>query len=225
MSNLTTVQKLSRAALLGTLLILASLLPATWLVVTDTGPSEIRSALISFAIAAALAVVVLQRQCLKASGRVELSAAAHVGGVEATPPRAAGQRAYWAEAGAGHQPAATASLASVDGTAPGSDGDWRGLVEDSLELVDEMQALAGRPAAPQRELCTHVVWRLSEVMQRSGVEVISELGPYDRARHASITRVTADDGAQVTEVLWPGFTIGREVLRRATVRTGPGSGG
>ncbi len=99
------------------------------------------------------------------------------------------------------------------------DGRWMKLVEECVEVVDELDRHISTFDAPRREVAEHVVLRIEEVLERSGVEVISDEPIFDRSRHQPIgASATASPGAAISETLSPGFAVGRRVLRRARVR-------
>lgn len=99
------------------------------------------------------------------------------------------------------------------------DGPWMRLVEECVEVVDELDRHMNSFDAPRREVAEHVVLRMEEALERSGVEVISDEPIFDRSRHQPVGAIaTASPGAAIAETLSPGFAIGRRVLRRARVR-------
>lgn len=51
---------------------------------------------------------------------------------------------------------------------------WVDLAEECVEVVDELDRNMVRFDPPRQELADHVVWRLAEVLERSGVEIISD---------------------------------------------------
>jgi uncharacterized tellurite resistance protein B-like protein len=105
---------------------------------------------------------------------------------------------------------------------------WVDLAEGSVELLDELDRQMPHFDSARQELADHVILRLEEVLQRSGVDVISEETVFDRSRH-KLARADPQiaPGAIVTKTLSPGFAIGPRVLRRARVqvegRTADGS--
>ena len=99
------------------------------------------------------------------------------------------------------------------------DGPWMRLVEECVEVVDELDRHMNTFDAPRREVAEHVVLRMEEVLERSGVEVISDEPIFDRGRHQPVgASATTSSGAAIAETLSPGFAVGRRVLRRARVR-------
>jgi hypothetical protein len=98
-------------------------------------------------------------------------------------------------------------------------GPWMKLVEECVEVVDELDEHKDGFDAPRRELAEHLILRLEEVLERSGVEVITDEPVFDRARHKPIANGgAAHPGAVISETVSPGFAVGRRVLRRAQVR-------
>jgi hypothetical protein len=99
------------------------------------------------------------------------------------------------------------------------DGQWTGLAEGCVEVIDELDQHIVGFDAPRQELAEHVMLRLEEVLERSGVEVIMDEASFDRARHRPVSGgVAVSDGAAITETISPGFAVGRRVLRRARVQ-------
>lgn len=97
---------------------------------------------------------------------------------------------------------------------------WIRLVEECAELVDELDEHKGGLDPARRQLAEHVISRLEEGLERSGVEVISEDTTFDRNRHKPAAGSAAIHGAAISETLSPGFAVGRRVVRRARVRVG-----
>jgi molecular chaperone GrpE (heat shock protein) len=95
------------------------------------------------------------------------------------------------------------------------------LVEECVEVLDELDEHMSRFDAPRRELAEHVIVRLEEILERSGVEIISNDAIFDRARHKpNVDHATTGNGATIRETLSPGFAVGSRVLRRARVQLG-----
>jgi len=93
------------------------------------------------------------------------------------------------------------------------------LVEECVEVVDELDEHMDSFDGPRREIARHVMLRLEEILERSGVEVISDDAIFDRARHKpDADHAATDNGATVSKTLSPGFAVGSRVLRRARVR-------
>jgi len=107
----------------------------------------------------------------------------------------------------------------LDRASPAEDGRWMKLVEECVEVVDELDEHMDSFDGPRREIARHVMLRLEEILERSGVEVISDDAIFDRARHKPDAEHTVtDNGAAVIKTLSPGFAVGSRVLRRARVR-------
>lgn len=96
---------------------------------------------------------------------------------------------------------------------------WMNLVEKCVDLIDELDRLLESLDPPRQEMAEHVISRLQEVLERSGVNVISGDTQFDRSRHESATRKSGlSPGTPITATLSPGFAVGRRVLRRARVQ-------
>lgn len=97
---------------------------------------------------------------------------------------------------------------------------WADLAEECVEVVDELDRNMGRfDDAKRQELADHVIWRLAEVLERSGVDPIFDDTAFDSKRHKpdkAISRTAS--GTTILETLSPGFAVGHRVLRRARVR-------
>jgi molecular chaperone GrpE (heat shock protein) len=104
------------------------------------------------------------------------------------------------------------------------DDSWMELVEGCVEIIDELDRHMNPLDAPRREVdgqvvADVVVIRMEELLQRSGVDVISGEPIFDPRRHQPIeASAKASPGAPISETLSPGFAVGRRVLRRARVR-------
>lgn len=96
---------------------------------------------------------------------------------------------------------------------------WVDLAEECVDVVDELDRTMDRFDPKSQELADHVIWRMAEVLERSGVELISDDTAFDTKRHKpeEATSRTAS-GTAISETLSPGFAVGRRVLRRARVR-------
>jgi hypothetical protein len=102
---------------------------------------------------------------------------------------------------------------------PSGDDHWIDLAEGCIEVIDELDQNAEGFDSPRRDLAEHVVLRLEEVLERSGVEVITNDAIFDRARHRPVpSDGAATTGVAISETLSPGFAVGHRVLRRARVR-------
>lgn len=96
---------------------------------------------------------------------------------------------------------------------PGGDHAWIGLVRECVDLYEEMDR-----AADGSVPADHVRSRLLELLERSGVEVIENDTVFQRTRHQAqnVARMVAD-GTPIRQTVSPGFAVGSQVLRRATV--------
>lgn len=105
------------------------------------------------------------------------------------------------------------------------------MVEEMVELIGEMEEDAeqlNRDQPESAEICRHVALRMTLMLARNGVTVIgikeqgaveTSMGQaFDRARHQPATIDIPADGAQIIEVISPGFAVGQRILRRARVR-------
>lgn len=102
---------------------------------------------------------------------------------------------------------------------PEGEEPWVKLVEDCVGVVDELDRHMASLDPRYQELADHVIFRLGEVLERSGVDVISDDTAFDSRRHRPERASSrTSPGATVTETLSPGFAVGRRVLRRARVR-------
>jgi hypothetical protein len=96
---------------------------------------------------------------------------------------------------------------------------WLGLVEECVTLFDELDRHSASFDPPRREVAEHVCYRLQEILERSGVTLISGDSTFDRNRHrAEPAAAGTAPGARIAETLSSGFSVGRRVLRRARVR-------
>jgi hypothetical protein len=96
---------------------------------------------------------------------------------------------------------------------------WLKLVEECVELYDQLDRNRGRFDRAGRELTDHVTYRLQEILDRCGVELIAGEMTFDYTRHQpEQTTASVAVGAPIAETLSPGFSLGRRVLRRARVR-------
>lgn len=103
---------------------------------------------------------------------------------------------------------------NLGGASSIEDGRWIKLVEECVEMVDEYM---GSFDAPRREVAEHVILRLEEILERSGVEIISNEAVFDRARHKPDAEHSAtDNGATVDET--------KSWIRRGTPGAAAGAG-
>lgn len=170
-------------------------------------------AVVACAVLAAVAVLLLRNRGSRARGSAAASARrAHMSATrDPEPAPADGSAANFSADG--EIPAET----DLPGE-PLENRPWIKLVEECVELVDELDQHSRSFDGPRRELTEHVILRLEEVLERSGVEVISGEETFDRGRHKPDGVGTAAPGAAISGTLSPGFAVGRRVLRRARVQ-------
>ncbi len=105
-----------------------------------------------------------------------------------------------------------------DGSSEGGEP-WMKLVEECVEVIDELDRHMTSLDPQHQELADHVIIRLGEVLERSGVDVISDEAAFDSKRHRPERAGSrTSPGATIAETMSPGFAVGRRVLRRARVR-------
>lgn len=91
---------------------------------------------------------------------------------------------------------------------------WVGLAQGCANLFDELAGLF--PASdPRQETANHVMYRLREILSRSGVEIIFDDRTYDAYRHQLESPNTETRTGTPIKIVSPGFAIGRLVLRLA----------
>lgn len=102
---------------------------------------------------------------------------------------------------------------------------WLGLVEGCVQLYDDLdrqRAALGEPAT--RDFADYACFRLQETLERAGVEVTLDPAPFDQRWHRPEPPLaTVPRDARVAQVLSPGFSVGRRVLRKARVRLADGA--
>ena len=125
-----------------------------------------------------------------------------------------------------HSDTSLAPTASADADLAGDlssprNGPWLGLVEDCIDLFDELERLHAHLDPQRQEMADHVADRLRDILERSGLSVISNDRSFDRSRHqAEPADLHVEPGTSIAETVSPGFVAGRRVLRRARVRLG-----
>jgi hypothetical protein len=96
---------------------------------------------------------------------------------------------------------------------------WMKLVEEIVVLIEELARHRSNLDSLARELADHVILRLEEILERSGVGVIANEAMFERSRHEPEKGTTyARPGDAIFETIRPGLAVGRRVLRRAVVR-------
>jgi len=99
---------------------------------------------------------------------------------------------------------------------------WINLVDEYVSLFDEIYRLTPDLDAPSQEFAGHVNCRIQEILERSGVQIITGETTFDRTRHQAEVPVNGAE-ATVTATISPGFAVGRRVLRRARVTLAAGT--
>jgi len=96
---------------------------------------------------------------------------------------------------------------------------WLKLAEECVALFDELDRHRNDFDPQRRELVEHMLFRLQEMLEGSGVEVIANKELFDRQRHQAVAPVASQTRQMaIAEVLSPGFAVRQRVLRRARVR-------
>lgn len=97
---------------------------------------------------------------------------------------------------------------------------WVKLAEECVELYVELKRYLQQFDPPRQEVAEHVCQRLTEILVRSGVDLIGDDGPFDRNLHERINPTTEPlSDAATARIVNPGFRISRRVLQRARVET------
>jgi hypothetical protein len=95
---------------------------------------------------------------------------------------------------------------------------WLHLAEECVGIFDELERIAPNVDPPRQEMIRHVKYRFQEILTRCGVELISRDAGYDRRRHQlEPPDLDIPPGTPITEIVSPGFAVGRRVLRPAHV--------
>jgi len=96
---------------------------------------------------------------------------------------------------------------------------WLDLVEAMVTLLDELERHRPTVEATAKDMIDHFDLRVQEILERSGVVVISGESPFDRARHRPENGGdSVSPGSTVVETVRGGLAVGPRVLRRAIVR-------
>jgi hypothetical protein len=100
-----------------------------------------------------------------------------------------------------------------------NDEHWLKLVEESVLLYNDLDQRLASFDPERKELAEHILLQLEEILERSGVELITDDTTFERRRHQAVQPASgAIPGTPIVETLSPGFAVGRHVLRRARVR-------
>lgn len=96
---------------------------------------------------------------------------------------------------------------------------WMNLVEECAGVVNDLDRHMGSFDPARREVADHVILKLAEGLERSGVDLILDDEDFDSRRHQSVEAKSGTvSGATIAETVSPGFAVGRRVLRKAQVR-------
>ena len=100
---------------------------------------------------------------------------------------------------------------------------WLSLVEDSVGIYDELDRNMESFDEQSKQLAEHLLLRLEEILERSGVSLIQGETTFDRHRHQPLPVTTSvAPGAPIIATLRPGFIADGRILRRAHVRVSIG---
>jgi len=103
---------------------------------------------------------------------------------------------------------------------PLSNTRWVKLAGECVELFAELDRYSQDFDPPRREVAEHVCSRLTEILARNGVSLISEDAAFDRNLHEPDKPVAGlESGSVQARIISPGFRINRRILRRARVET------
>ncbi len=118
-----------------------------------------------------------------------------------------------------HAPALSMPTSPEATSQTSSDGQWLKVVGESVGMFGELADRRGEFSSRERDLAEHVMHRIEESLERSGVEVIRhDGGAFDRLRHQPERGVNADPGFAISQTVTPGFAVGPRVFRRAEVK-------
>jgi hypothetical protein len=92
------------------------------------------------------------------------------------------------------------------------------LVEECVLLFDELDRVRPSLDAESQDFAEHLGCRLQEILERSGVSIISKDVVFDCKRHQTSPPAMDSSGAAIAETQSPGFAVGRRVFRRARVK-------
>ena len=96
---------------------------------------------------------------------------------------------------------------------------WLSLVEDNIAIYDELDRNMESFDEQSKQLGEHILLRLEEILERSGVSLIQGETTFDRHRHQPIPVTTSvAHGAPIIATLSSGFVVDGRILRRAHVR-------
>ena len=96
---------------------------------------------------------------------------------------------------------------------------WLKLVEECVQLINELDDQQEKLDPPRRDLVDHMICSLQEILERVGVQTITDEPVFDRSRHQPARSGShAEPGLPIVETLSPGFAVGTRILRRARVQ-------
>jgi molecular chaperone GrpE (heat shock protein) len=117
------------------------------------------------------------------------------------------------------KPSPFSQLIRTDSVDRSDDEHWLKLVEECVLLYNDLDQRIASFNPERKELAEHILLQLQEILERSGVELITEDTIFERRRHQAVQPASkAIPGTPIVETLSPGFAVGRHVLRRARVR-------
>ncbi len=100
-----------------------------------------------------------------------------------------------------------------------NDEHWLKLVEECVLLYNDLDQRLASFDPKRKEQAEYILLQLQEILERSGVELITDDTTFERRRHQPVQPASgAVPGTPIIETLSPGFAVGRQVLRRARVR-------
>jgi len=93
---------------------------------------------------------------------------------------------------------------------------WVNLVEECVNLYSEINDLLPDMTESQQELGRHIIDRLAEILQRSGISLIEDDTEFDPRRHQ--TESDPPPGTTIVKTLRRGIALGRRVFLKALVQ-------
>lgn len=100
-----------------------------------------------------------------------------------------------------------------------SNSSWVKLVEECIELFSEIERWRQAPSELEQNLVEHILYRLTEILQRSGVTLIDNDAEFDPRRHeCDPFWAEVPPGACIVKTIRHGFAVGRRVFLKAVVQ-------
>ena len=96
---------------------------------------------------------------------------------------------------------------------------WVKLVEECVALYSEIDDLLPSMTESKQDLARHMLDRLAEILQRSGISLIEDDTEFDPRRHKTESDVPS--GTTIVKTLRRGFALGRRVFLKAVVQVEP----